>query len=178
MSIVLNKYLILLLTQSAKSTKYDGFGRAGPCVYRSVEGLCCAAGILIPDDKYDPNMETKLWGTLISRKLVPKIYQDLITELQQVHDLYPAAHWKSTLRHAAQNFKLNPSQLSHFKWNNVHNRYIHKSWQLINLSTVNAKPGEKYTIDGKTYEVVTKGGGKFKNWSFYYFAKLLRSSSI
>lgn len=67
------------------------------CVYRSPEGLSCAVGCRIPDDKYVPEMDTPNGGegTGLANLLVnfrnnlPKeisVYQDLFQRLQTAHD--------------------------------------------------------------------------------------------
>jgi hypothetical protein len=37
------------------------------CVYRSPDGLKCAAGCLIADDEYDPRMEGSNWKEMYER---------------------------------------------------------------------------------------------------------------
>lgn len=46
-----------LLKQKARSMISSSTGGSQLCAYRGSNGLCCAVGFLIPDDKYDPNME-------------------------------------------------------------------------------------------------------------------------
>jgi len=58
----------------------------GGCVYRGENGMKCAAGILIPDDQYNPKMEGLFWETLVSRNLVEDKFPKEIGELQVIHD--------------------------------------------------------------------------------------------
>jgi len=63
----------------------------GACVYRAPDGNKCAAGHLIPDEKYDPAMEG---GALLNRPEVVEAIGlkhdttelDLLRELQIAHD--------------------------------------------------------------------------------------------
>lgn len=65
------------------------------CVYRGENGLKCAAGWLIPDELYDPNMENRLATGII--KQYPQCneylecsdddrFDKLVNELQGAHD--------------------------------------------------------------------------------------------
>lgn len=67
------------------------------CRYRNEEGLKCAAGCLISDEEYLPEMEIGLWSKLIERDLVPPNHQDLILALQHIHDSYSPMRWKEQL---------------------------------------------------------------------------------
>lgn len=65
---------------------------AGTCRYRYDDGAKCAAGCLLSDDEYVPEMEGRMFGTIGGRKdiewperLLP--HRHLITELQRAHDL-------------------------------------------------------------------------------------------
>ena len=46
-----------LLQQKARSMMSSSTGGSQLCAYRGTNGLCCAVGFLIPDDKYNPKME-------------------------------------------------------------------------------------------------------------------------
>ena len=80
---------------------------SGGCLYRH-EDLKCAAGCLIGDDEYDPNIEGFTWETL-SRKKFPKNHADLIETLQFIHDAEPVKNWRSQLEKlaAVKNLKCN-----------------------------------------------------------------------
>lgn len=84
----------------------------GPCRYRTAEGLKCFAGVLIPDDKYDPSMEGR--GSYTVSFLVdayPSIEeQRLIGRLQSVHDYYRIDEWEDRLRDIAAHFELEVPQ--------------------------------------------------------------------
>ncbi len=88
-----------LLTQNQKSMGSDR------CLYRGPNGLKCAAGCLIGDDEYDPlfdsltsSLTSTGWGSLVNNNLVPKDHQELIVELQQVHDqLQVHSNWRDDL---------------------------------------------------------------------------------
>lgn len=103
-----------LLTQNKQSMKS---GDVNVCLYRNGEGLKCAAGCLIGDDEYKPEMDssgtigggTKVgsgWGRLVERGLVPSEHEELITSLQRVHDAYLPTHWGVQLANLANRFDL------------------------------------------------------------------------
>ncbi len=62
----------------------------GMCLYRGPDGRKCAAGCLLPDDRYDPMME----GSLVSTPRIASILQELVEPeawsffktLQEQHD--------------------------------------------------------------------------------------------
>lgn len=68
------------------------------CVYRNPEGMACAAGIFIPDDKYDKSMESRTLDMLINDKTLDKdmfpdflikenlLRSSLLRRIQAVHD--------------------------------------------------------------------------------------------
>jgi hypothetical protein len=60
----------------------------GTCVYRTEEGLKCAAGHLIPDANYHPILEGKDCRSQSVRKAIdlPTEYQPLVHEMQTLHD--------------------------------------------------------------------------------------------
>lgn len=56
------------------------------CMYRSPNGMKCAAGALIPDNEYKPEFEKKLWDTLVHSRFVENKFVEEIKELQIIHD--------------------------------------------------------------------------------------------
>lgn len=117
-----------LLTQNAKS--YDVIV-GGVCMYRDSNGLKCAAGCLIPDDRYDPSFEgctiakfefdaRRQKGALIEifpvGRLMVKLGHDLrlVRALQDVHDSFSEKDWPDALRKAASEFGLNTSVVNEF----------------------------------------------------------------
>ena len=67
------------------------------CRYRTLNGLKCAAGSLIADDEYSPDMEGKNWSSLVTRDMVPKTHERLILELQSIHDTVCPNRWDRAL---------------------------------------------------------------------------------
>lgn len=61
------------------------------CQYRGPDGSKCAAGVLIPDDKYDPSIEgCKFAGLMRDGKIDLDIKEDqvtLVAVLQRNHDV-------------------------------------------------------------------------------------------
>ena len=62
----------------------------GRCLYRSSDGKMCAAGCLMSDSEYDPEMDKifkgGIWGVLVDNKLAPVAHKDFIRQLQILHD--------------------------------------------------------------------------------------------
>jgi hypothetical protein len=81
-------------------------------MYRSPNGMKCAAGALIPDDEYDIGMEKKLWDKLVSLRIVENKFTQEIKELQNIHDsgsIDPercVIFWKRKLIEFANEYKL------------------------------------------------------------------------
>lgn len=85
------------------------------CAYRTDQGLKCAIGCLIPDDKYDPKMEGKDIRYLqrVHPNLLPKVESKFLTELQIAHDTtfypYGLTAWARHMLSIAKKWKLNPA---------------------------------------------------------------------
>lgn len=90
-----------LLTQMKRSVSDDAV-----CLYRSPDGLKCAAGCLIGDDEYDPDMEGNCWVDLVSRFDFTQSHGNLIQRLQNVHDTYQPQDWLEQLKRIAFEFSL------------------------------------------------------------------------
>lgn len=71
------------------------------CVYRSPDGKKCAAGQLIPDDQYIPEMDQSAggytWRAFVNKGWVTSAHVDLITSLQTAHDTASARSGSSTV---------------------------------------------------------------------------------
>lgn len=93
---VFTKIAAHLLKQGEKSV--DDRGR---CRYHGPNGLKCAAGCLIPDGSYVPEMEGQPASDLFLRRY-PGIYvggsESLLDNLQLIHDEMPVAAWERELR--------------------------------------------------------------------------------
>lgn len=99
-----------LLTQNAKSIESD----KPYCLYRSRDGKKCAAGCLIPDAHYNPDMEGYNWIELIDNYSFPKDYEMLIPSLQSIHDGHPPSEWKKQLKSLANDYELDSGVLENF----------------------------------------------------------------
>lgn len=97
-----------------RAQKVQAKDESNGCVYRAGE-LKCAAGCLIADDEYKPEMDNSgldsdgeqcgsNWSNLVRRKVVPHtIHDSLIQELQHIHDSYRGpASWESEFASAAK----------------------------------------------------------------------------
>lgn len=113
-----DKVVTHLLTQKARSLGPGPTGAmwamlmqsgGSTCLYRNDEGLKCAAGCLIPEDKYHPSMET------VSVEGLP-FFQDLcedgdkqlalLRKCQEVHDQIEIPDWEMTIKYLAAVYKL------------------------------------------------------------------------
>ena len=93
-------------------------GEADMCVYRSSSGLRCAVGCLIEEGEYTPAMEGLPVTELAERgwlpdRLVP--HQNLLFELQVVHDRAHVETWRASLAAVADKFRLDSSVLDPFE---------------------------------------------------------------
>lgn len=104
-----------MLTQKAQS-----LSAANTCAYRGSNGLMCAAGCLIADDEYNPDMDDidgKCWSSLIFDHGITDVHSTLIETLQSVHDSNDPAEsgsiavWVGDLRNVADDFNLNTQVL-------------------------------------------------------------------
>lgn len=92
-----------LLTQKAKSKS----GTPKNCVYKSHDGLKCAAGCLIADDEYDIHFEGETWRSLFVNGLIKTdAHLQLIGILQRIHDNREVANWKGELIKLAKEMNL------------------------------------------------------------------------
>lgn len=105
---IFNKVALHLLTQKAKSYAFNEDDDI-ICMYRGINGLTCAVGCLIPDDKYIPAMEGKTARELLSGwpDCIPGLVADedtmsCLTSLQGIHDDMPVHDWRLMLEKYAQ----------------------------------------------------------------------------
>lgn len=92
-----------LLTQKIQSM-IDFHG----CQYHGPEGLMCAAGCLVSDTEYLSEMEGKGWEYIVHHGMAPAAHQELISDLQRVHDTKDPANWEYWLNRLAAKFNLEP----------------------------------------------------------------------
>lgn len=91
-----------LLAQGEKSLSGDG----EVCAYRGAGGLRCAVGCLIPDDRYEPDLECR---TVDHRAVIDALpwevgpgQLELLSALQAIHDWCAAEDWRSKLAALAE----------------------------------------------------------------------------
>lgn len=96
-----------LLKQGEKSANHNG------CRYlqQKKDGtvLRCAAGCLIAEEEYNPEMEILTWSRLKFHKLVPEEHSELIGQLQGLHDEHDSDSWPAQLKKLAATFGLDAS---------------------------------------------------------------------
>lgn len=100
-----------LQIQNERSAKYRPSTVNSSCFYRLEKDnkvLRCAAGCLIADDEYSTNFENELWSSLVADKLVPPAHDELIANLQGVHDCSPVEDWRNRFVGIAKRFNLDP----------------------------------------------------------------------
>lgn len=87
-----------LLAQMEKSFEKTG------CKYRGPNGLKCAAGIFIPDDKYSRSMEGSLCTYFEVREATGLSMPEstFLLELQLIHDCHDPSQWEAKLREFAE----------------------------------------------------------------------------
>lgn len=99
---IFNHVVNHLMSQKERSADSEG-----ACMYRGPNGLKCAAGCLIADDEYSPEMEYSTWLHLMDegasyrgngKLVVPTAHSDLIHALQTVHDRDAPDKWEEALR--------------------------------------------------------------------------------
>jgi hypothetical protein len=107
-----------LRKQNAKSylAKDDPKNTDGEmCAYRSPDGKQCAAGPLIQDDKYDPEMEGKAFFAVNQEFNLGYSSLDysnincnikLISVLQSIHDREPIENWENKFEETSRIFNL------------------------------------------------------------------------
>lgn len=95
------------------------------CLYRTEDGLKCAIGCLIPDDKYDPIIEGFVLDQNVfdtdndvlepSELRLKEILMgvgieegnlELLADLQDTHDMYEPREWEQTLVNVALEYAL------------------------------------------------------------------------
>lgn len=101
---VFDKVVTALRLQSAKSLLYPDNG-ALVCAYRSPDGKKCAAGHILPDELYNPEMENKnIYGIFEFDDLVAD--RRFLYNLQLIHDNYDVKDWEYNWKDLAQRYKL------------------------------------------------------------------------
>lgn len=108
-------YIGLLNQKFERSMKNYAAGSA--CAYRGKGGMKCAAGHLIPDEEYRPEMDDSALNleSLKKLELLPKCFQnlseddfDFIGELQDAHDSsFTPTAMKHAIKEVAFQYGLN-----------------------------------------------------------------------
>lgn len=102
-----------LLKQGVKATNEDG-----RCRYRGKNDTMCAAGCLIADSEYHPEMDTggKTWSTMVSLGYTEgnTNHLALITRLQKLHDTVHPRLWVDELRNTANDYTLSAAVVDAF----------------------------------------------------------------
>ncbi len=90
-----------LLTQNEKAIEF------GSCKYRTLNGLKCAAGCLIPDSAYSSDMEGRFAQNLsYIRENFSSSECNLIEDLQIIHDCRDITTWSSELDDLKKRYNL------------------------------------------------------------------------
>lgn len=81
------------------------------CRYRTPNGQKCAIGILMPDELYQPTMESTMVGYLLTQYTLVREHLDhvdlaLLEALQSVHDFDDVECWEQALQHIADTWNL------------------------------------------------------------------------
>lgn len=106
-----------LLTQNAKA-----MGQF-KCMYRTSNGLMCAVGCLIPDELYDPSLESWIGSDPAILDVLKKanvlsedvtsnsLMADFFLDLQELHDHSRPEDWQKNLNSLAEGRGLTPYAL-------------------------------------------------------------------
>ena len=104
-----NTVALHLLNQGTRAANEHGV-----CLYRGPDGTKCAAGVMIPDCHYHPDMEQTSIDSVLSNNpelepYFPSI--ELATSLQNTHDSSEPGTWFAELRGVARKFNLSTDAL-------------------------------------------------------------------
>lgn len=90
-----------LIKQNRQCALFDESGAMYECLYRDANGLACAIGCLIPEDKYHPNMEGNggIGGNIFVDLVIEELYGSdvdfpFLRSLQYIHDSFNPSDWK------------------------------------------------------------------------------------
>jgi hypothetical protein len=121
---IFDKVSTHLLAQNKRSSFIKDSGQEY-CRYRQ-DGLMCAVGCLIPDDKYEPEMENQLVEAprvLNSLTAIVDVKDDevigLLVKLQEIHDNTSPPEWFEHLGSLAGRYSLNTEALFKIGTDNV-----------------------------------------------------------
>lgn len=97
-----------LTEQGCKSISDVGDAGEFICAYRGNRGTRCAAGWLIPNDKYTSAMEGQpAQYYIVARVITDEGHNiDLVSELQRVHDICDVEAWPGAFMGVAADFGL------------------------------------------------------------------------
>ncbi len=111
-----------VVTHLRKQGKKALHKESNVCAYRSPDGLKCAAGVLIPDELYEPRMENSRISALVSNPNRTASFAEaginssnlvLIQALQDVHDQQAVSQWEYEFIRVADDFKLTYKEPEH-----------------------------------------------------------------
>lgn len=103
---IFNAVVLHLRTQNEKSES-----PSKECLYRGLNGKKCAAGCLIPDEKYNSSME----GKKVDSTMVLPIFEDMgytpsqisiVQDFQLCHDFNPVGVWEGEFERIALEYGL------------------------------------------------------------------------
>lgn len=80
----------------------------GTCLYRNgIEGMKCAAGALIAEKEYNFSFDNVGgWSDVVAKGLAPSDHEDLVCELQDIHDHNDVEEWRTALEKLAASYGL------------------------------------------------------------------------
>jgi len=93
----------------------------GQCRYRNGDGLRCAVGALIPDDRYFDEMDTHEDGSGMTAKHLfdnhleavrddcQQADRSLVYRMQEIHDCVVPGGWKEACLQVAEQHRLDPT---------------------------------------------------------------------
>lgn len=85
------------------------------CMYKGIDGICCAAGIFIQD--YNKDMENATWLNVSKYEHESSNHTDLVESLQNIHDGTEVHNWLSEMRLFCEFNEFDDSFLNGWSWN-------------------------------------------------------------
>lgn len=109
-----------LLKQNEQSIKIISDGQSSPvCMYKGPNGLKCAIGCLIPEDRYDPSFELQSVNNPAIMMMLEDVFQfehsiyalGFLNDLQLLHDSNTPDMWSHELMYFAGQHQLHTTAI-------------------------------------------------------------------
>ena len=103
-----------VVNHAAKQMEQSEEASSGTCAYRQTgskgQQVACFGGCLMADEEYKPEWDSEehgvTWTKLVRHHGVTPKHEELITELQDIHDFSQPRHWRAKLEYTAWSHNL------------------------------------------------------------------------